>query len=90
MPAVAIVTEPLVKFARRMALSKGYPGIAIAVTQDPVHGLEEDVLSARAQALLPAVIEGLTLPVTEQAQRLMSTLDEQLNPSGIVRSSGAA
>lgn len=87
---MAIVTEPLVNFARRMALSKGCASIAIAQTVDPVHGLAPDVLKARATALLPAVIDGLTLSAAEQTARLAASLSEQLNPTGLVRSSGAA
>ena len=59
-PTVVITTEPFVQFARRMAATQGCPYMAIADTPNPVRGLDPDALRARVEAVLPAVVAGLT------------------------------
>jgi hypothetical protein len=60
---VIIATDTFAEFARRMAATQGCPNVAIAVTPNPVRGLDADALRMRVEAMLPAIVDGLTLPV---------------------------
>jgi hypothetical protein len=82
-----IATDTFSKFARRLASTQGCPYIVIAETPNPIRQLEHAALRARAQAMLPVVIDGLTLAAAEIERRSRDTVQQQLRPRGVVRSS---
>ncbi len=84
-----IATDTFSKFARRLASTQGCPYIVIAETPNPIRQLEHDALRVRAEAMLATVIEGLTLPATEIERRSKDSVQQQLRPRGVVRSSSA-
>ncbi len=82
-----ICTDTFVKFGRRIASTQGCPYVFIADTPNPIQDLADDDLRKRAAAMLPSVIEGLTLPTAEIERRLQNHVKWQIRPQGIVRSS---
>jgi len=85
-PAVMVVTDTFSKFARRMSATQDFPYVVIAETPNPIRQLEHDALRARAEAMIQAVIDGLTLPPAEIEKRA-AHLVKQMNPQGVARSS---
>lgn len=69
-PAVIIATDTFVQFARRMATTQGCPYVAIAETPNPVRGLDPAALRARVEAMMPAIVAGLTLTPAELERRV--------------------
>jgi hypothetical protein len=82
-----IATDTFVKFGRRIASTQGCPYVFIADTPNPIQDLGQDELRKRAEAMLSAVIDGLTLPTAEIERRLKDHVKQQIRPQGIVRSS---
>ena len=76
------------KFARRMSSTQGFPYVVIAETPNPIRQLEPEVLRQRAEAMLPTIIDGLTLPGAELQSRMKDVLKE-IQPQGVARSSVA-
>ena len=64
-PTVIVATDTFVQFVRRMAGTQGCPHVAIAETPNPVRGLDPEALRARVEAMMPAVVDGLTLQPAE-------------------------
>jgi hypothetical protein len=64
-----IATDTFVDFGRRMAATQGCPHVVIAVTPNPVRGLDPAALSARVEAMLPTIVEGFTLQPAEIERR---------------------
>lgn len=85
-PAVMVATDMFIKFARRMAATQGYPYIVIAETPNPIRQLDRDAMRKRATAMLPTVIDGLTLAPAEIIRRTRATAHQQIHPQGVVRS----
>jgi hypothetical protein len=69
-PTVVVATDTFVQFVRRMAGTQGCPFVAIAETPNPVRGLDPESLQARVVAMMPAVVDGLTLPPAEIERRV--------------------
>jgi hypothetical protein len=69
-PTVMVATDPFVQFARRMAATQGCPYMAIAETPNPVRGLDPEALRKRVEAMLPAVVAGLTLAPADLEKRI--------------------
>jgi len=86
-PTVMIVTDTFAQFGRRIAATEGCPYVMIAQTPNPIRQLEPDAVRARVQAMLPNIIEGLTLPVAEIERRMKDVARQQIRPAGVVRSS---
>lgn len=82
-----IVTDTFAQFGRRMAATQGCPYVIIAQTPNPIRQLEPEALRSRAEAMIEAIIEGLTLAPAEIEQRLKERAREEIRPAGIVRSS---
>ncbi|MBI4189412.1 MAG: hypothetical protein HY525_02605 [Betaproteobacteria bacterium] len=82
-----IATDTFAKFGRRMASTQGFPYIVIAETKNPIRELDFDALRARVEAMLPTIIDGLTLKPGEIERRSRDMAKEQIRPRGIVRSS---
>jgi hypothetical protein len=82
-----IATDMFMQFARRMASTQGYPHIVIADTPNPIRQLDPDAMRARAEAMMPVIIDGLTLPPAEIERRLKDVARQQIHPKGVVRSS---
>jgi hypothetical protein len=80
-----VVTDTFAKFGRRMSATQGCPYVVIAETPNPIRQLEYALLRERAQAMLPVVIDGLTLPPEEIQRRMRSVAREEIHPSGVVR-----
>ena len=57
-----VATDTFTQFGRRMATTQGCPFVVIAETPNPVRGLDPEALRARVEAMMPAIIDGLTLP----------------------------
>lgn len=74
-----VVTDTFVEFARRMAATQGCPYILIAETPNPLRQLEAAVVRARAESMIPAIVEGLTLPDAEIERRLAERLKKMGN-----------
>jgi len=82
-----ITTDTFAQFGRRMSATQGYPNVVIAETPNPIRQLDPESLLARVDAMLPAIVEGLTLPASEIERRLMDVAKSQIHPDGVVRSS---
>jgi hypothetical protein len=81
-----ITTDTFTRFGRRMSSTQGYPYIVIADTPNPIRQLDPETLLARVEAMLPVIVEGLTLPSTEIERRLKAVALKQIHPEGVVRS----
>ena len=86
-PTVMIASDTFTKFARRMAATQGCPYMAIAETPNPIRDLSPEALSVRIEQMMPAIVEGLTLPPNEIERRLQTIVRAQIYPKGVVRSS---
>jgi len=64
-----IATDTFVDFGRRMATTQGCPHVVIAVTPNPVRGLDAAALRARVEAMLPTMVQGFTLQPAEIERR---------------------
>ena len=82
-----IVTDTFAQFGRRMASAEGCPYVVIADTPNPIRQLETDALRKRAMAMIPTIVDGLTLPPAELERRLSGIARAQIHPQGVVRSS---
>jgi len=82
-----ITTDTFTQFARRMASTQGYPYTVVADTPNPIRQLDPETLLARIDAMLPVIVEGLTLAPTEIERRLKDIAKKQIHPEGVVRSS---
>lgn len=82
-----VAADTFTKFARRMASAQGFPYIIIAETPNPIPELQPDALRTRAEAMIPTIIDGLTLPPAEIERRLKDVVKQQIHPAGVVRSS---
>lgn len=82
-----ITTHTFTQFGRRMASTQGCPYLVIADTPNPIRGLEADELRARAEAMLPVIIDGFTLAPAEIVRRIKDIARQQIHPEGVVRSS---
>jgi len=76
-PTVILATDTFVQFVRRMASTQGCPYVAIADTPNPVRGLDPEALRVRVEAMMPAVIAGLTLPPAELEARIKTEMKGQ-------------
>lgn len=85
MPTVMIAANTFTTFARRMASTQGYPFIVIAETPNPIRQLDSEALRVRAEAMLPTIIDGLTMPPAEIKRRLKDVANQHTDP-GVVRS----
>jgi hypothetical protein len=74
---VILATDTFVQFVRRMASTQGCPYVAIADTPNPVRGLDPEALRVRVEAMMPAVIAGLTLPPAELEARIKAEIKGQ-------------
>ena len=79
-PTVILATDTFVQFVRRMAGTQGCPYVAIADTPNPVRGLDPEALRVRVEAMMPAVIAGLTLPPAELEARIKAEMKGQARP----------
>jgi len=82
-----IASNTFTKFARRMAATQGCPYMAIAETPNPIRDLSAEALRVRIEAMMPAIVDGLTLPPHEIERRLQDTASTQIRLHGVVRSS---
>lgn len=82
-----ITTDTFTQFGRRMSATQGHPYVVIAETPNPIRQLDRDSLLARVEAMLPAIVDGLTLPPQEIERRLKDIAKKQIHPEGVVRSS---
>jgi hypothetical protein len=69
-PTIIVATDTFAQFARRMAGTQGCPYVVIAETPNPVRGLDSEALRARVEAMMGAVVAGLTLPPAEIEHRI--------------------
>jgi len=81
-----IVTDMFSKFGRRMSSTQGFPYVIIAETPNPIRQLEPEALRIRAEAMLPTIIEGLTVPGPELQARMKDVVKD-IQPQGVARSS---
>jgi hypothetical protein len=81
-----IATDTFTRFGRRMAATQGCPYVIIAETPNPIRQLEEAAIRARAEAMLPTIMDGLTLSPEEIEQRMKDVVRAQIHPEGVVRS----
>lgn len=86
-PSVMIVTDTFAKFGRRISATEGCPYVMIAETPNPIRQLDADAIRARVDAMMPSIIDGLTLPVGEIERRMQEVAKDQIRPAGVVRSS---
>ena len=75
-----VATDTFSEFGRRMAASQGCPYAVIAETPNPVRGLDPASLRARAEAMLPTIIDGLTLPPDEIERRVKAAAKQRPRP----------
>jgi hypothetical protein len=75
-----VTTNTFTQFGRRMATTQGCPFVAIAETPNPVRGLDPVALRARVEAMMPAIVDGLTLPPAEIERRIRAAAKTQPCP----------
>jgi hypothetical protein len=75
-----VATDTFSEFGRRMAASQGCPYAVIAETPNPVRGLDPASLRARAEAMLPTIVDGLTLPPAEIERRVKAAAKQRPRP----------
>ena len=75
-----VTTDTFTQFGRRMATTQGCPFVVIAETPNPVRGLDPAALRARVEAMLPAIVDGLTLPPAEIERRIRAAAQGQPRP----------
>jgi hypothetical protein len=75
-----VATDTFSEFGRRMAASQGCPYAVIAETPNPVRGLDPASLRARAEAMLPTIVDGLTLPPDEIERRVKAAAKQRPRP----------
>lgn len=75
-----VTTDTFTQFGRRMAATQGCPFVVIAETPNPVRGLDPEALRARVEVMMPAIIDGLTLPPAEIERRIKSATKKQPRP----------
>ena len=80
-----VVTDMFSKFARRMSSTQGFPYVVIAETPNPIRQLDAAALRPRAEAMIQAVIDGLTLPPAELQARMQHRIRD-IHPPGVARS----
>jgi hypothetical protein len=86
-PSVMIVTDTFAQFGRRISATEGCPYVMIAETPNPIRQLDVDAIRARVEAMMPSIIDGLTLSVGEIERRMKEGAAGQIRATGIVRSS---
>jgi hypothetical protein len=79
-PTVMVATDPFVQFARRMAATQGCPYVAIAETANPVRGLDPEALRLRVEAMMPAIVSGLTSSPAEIERGIRAAASGQVQP----------
>ena len=84
-----ITTDMFSRFGRRMAATQGWPYVVIAQTPNPIRQLEAEAIRARAEAMLPTIVDGLTLSPQEIERGLKDVARSQIRPEGVVRSATA-
>lgn len=82
-----IASDMFTRFARRMASTQGCPYMVVAETPNPIRDLSPAALRKRVEAMLPTIVDGLTLPPAEIERRLKDVAKQQIHPQGVVRSS---
>jgi hypothetical protein len=80
-----IVTDTFAKFGRRMSSTQGFPYVVIVETPNPIRQLEPEALRPRAETMIQAVIDGLTLPPAELQARMQDAV-KLIHPPGVARS----
>ena len=75
-----IATDTFTDFGRRMATTQDCPYVVIAETPNPVRGLDPAALRARVEAMLPAIVDGLTLPPAEIERRVKAAAGSRKRP----------
>ena len=75
-----VATDTFTQFGRRMAATQGCPYVVIAETSNPVRGLDPASLRARAEAMLPTIVDGFTLPPAEIERRIKAAAQQQARP----------
>ena len=75
-----VTTNTFTQFGRRMATTQGCPFVAIAETPNPVRGLDPEALRARAEAMMPTIVDGFTLPPAEIERRIRAAAKGQQRP----------
>ena len=61
--------------------------MVVAETPNPIRDLSPAALRERVEAMLPTIVDGLTLPPAEIERRLKDVARQQIHPQGVVRSS---
>lgn len=61
--------------------------MVVAETPNPIRDLSPAALRGRVEAMLPTIVDGLTLPPAEIERRLKDVAKQQIHPQGVVRSS---
>ena len=79
-PTVIVATDTFVQFVRRMAATQACPYVAIADTPNPVRGLDPEALRVRVEAMMPAIVNGLTLPPAELERRAKAAMKGRVQP----------
>ncbi len=72
-----IATDTFAQYVRRMAATQGNPYIVIAETPHPIRQLDADALQVRAQAMLPAIVAGLTMSPGEIEHRARTAVAKE-------------
>ena len=86
-PSVMIVTDTFAQFGRRISATEGCPYVMVAETPNPIRQLDDAAIRARVEAMMPSIVDGLTLSVGEIERRMKASAAGQARPAGIVRSS---
>ena len=80
-----IASDTFTKFAQTMAITQGCPYIVIAETPNPIRQLDAEALSVRAAAMLPTVIDGLTMQPSEIERRFRQPAQKQSRSQDVAR-----
>ena len=86
-PSVMIVTDTFAQFGRRISATEGCPYVMVAETPNPIRQLDDAAIRARVEAMMPSIVDGLTLSVGEIERRMKESTAGQPRPTALVRSS---
>ena len=81
-PSVMIVTDTFAQFGRRISATEGCPYVMVAETPNPIRQLDDAAIRARVEAMMPSIVDGLTLSVGE-IERRMKDSSAGLRPTGV-------
>jgi len=84
-----ITVDTFADFARRQSAIRGCPNVAMAETPNPIRQLDEVSIRIRAEAMIDAIVYGLTQHAEIIQRRNHEVASSRSRPPGVVSSARA-